>query len=504
MPTFNQFNLGLSMPTTFEAFNVYVPWVGWGLRSGGIPADYAIDGINVDNSQKFFPLNLDQYYANSGAFAGAASMTGPFTVETNGFVPVSQALPFTVNFQNDPSSTSDTHEVRITVPLDSSLDAETFKLGDIKIGKITVHIPAGHSLYQGDFDFTQSSGFILRVSAGVDLLSHAATWLLQAIDPLTGQLEQDPNVGILAPNDSQGHGAGYVSYTVQASASAASGTLLTASASVIFDNTPPADTQPQTFTIDNTAPTTTLTVVQVAGTGNYDLKWAATDDDAGSGFKSVTLYVAVDGGNYSIWQRDLTDASGEMVYTGLLGHKYQFLALSTDKAGNREQAPSTIFVPDDGSGSNLGTTPVVTSTPPNFGQPPPPVVTPSTNPIFTQAQKGIPSAIQTTHPSEFKSVLAPFQAQAFVTGIGQSEGGIGPMALAQEPDGSFLVSGGPFRNQLFHVTKTGGAVTAPLATEQFPIYNLAFDPQGASLGHHRRWAVVKTQSDHRRRARRLW
>src|SRR5262249_4047012 len=27
LPTFDQYNLGLSLPTTFEAFSVYVPWV---------------------------------------------------------------------------------------------------------------------------------------------------------------------------------------------------------------------------------------------------------------------------------------------------------------------------------------------------------------------------------------------------------------------------------------------------------------------------------------------
>ncbi len=478
LPTYSQYNLGTSLPTTFENFNVYVPWVAYGLRSGGIPADYAISGVTPNNTQSFFPLNLDQYYANAGAFAGEASITGPFTQETGGFVPVNQPLPFTVNFQNDPSAQTYTHQIRITVPLDPNVDAETFQLGDIKIGNITIHIPAGRSLYQGDFDFTQSNGFILRVSAGVDLVSHAATWLLQAIDPTTGQLLQNPNEGLLAPNDAAGDGAGYVSYTVEADASAPTGTTLTASASADLDNAPPEKTQSLTWTIDSVAPTTTLTVTPIANTGNYDLKWNAADDSGGSGVASVTLYVAEDGGNYTIWQRDLPGASGEMVFDGLVGHTFQFLALATDVAGNHEQPPAGGSVPDDGSGSNLGSTPVVSTTPPNFGQPPPPATTPSTNPLFTEAQQGIPAAPTAANASEFTRVLAPFQAQAFVTGIGQSEGNIGPMALAQEPDGTFLVSGGPDRNELFHVGKTGGAVTTPLATEPFPIYNLAFDSQG--------------------------
>ena len=58
------------------------------------------------------------------------------------------------------------------------------------------------------------------------------------------------------------------------------------------------------------------------------------------------------------------------------------------------------------------------------------------------------------------------------------------MALAQAPDGSILVSGGPHRNQLFRIAKTGGAVSAPLIEEPFPIFNLAFDAQG------RLWATT--------------
>src|SRR5262249_28820053 len=70
------------------------------------------------------------------------------------------------------------------------------------------------------------------------------------------------------------------------------------------------------------------------------------------------------------------------------------------------------------------------------------------------------------------------------TGIGQSLAGIGPLALVQAPDGTFLVSGGPGRNQLFRFPATGGAAGTPLATENYPIYNLTFD------GHGRLWATT--------------
>ena len=223
-------------------------------------------------------------------------------------------------------------------------------------------------------------------------------------------------------------------------------------------------------------------MTQVAGTGNYDLKWSAADDQGGSGVKSVTLFVAVDGGNYTIWQRDITDASGAMVYVGLLGHKYQFLALATDNAGNHELPPAGLSTPDDGSGSNLGSTPSVGSTtPPNFGQPPPPVTTPSTNAPFTARADGHTfAAAGWPLPRSSRACWALFQAQPSSPASASRgrQAPIGPMALAEAPDGTILISGGADRNELFRVAKTGGAVSAPLITEPYPIYNLALDAKG--------------------------
>src|SRR5207253_8658216 len=53
-----------------------------------------------------------------------------------------------------------------------------------------------------------------------------------------------------------------------------------------------------------------------------------------------------------------------------------------------------------------------------------------------------------------------------------------PLALLALPDKSALVSGGPDRNQLFHVPQQGGTVGAPLATLDFPIYDMVLDGQG--------------------------
>src|SRR5262249_25886492 len=121
LPTFAQYDQGLSHPTAFEAFNIYVPWIPWEKRGAGIPPHFQVSGINPNNGQPLVPLNLSPYFAASGSQTGLASLVGPFTVDTGGFVPRGQPLPFTVNFQNDPQATTHVNQVRVVINLDPNL-----------------------------------------------------------------------------------------------------------------------------------------------------------------------------------------------------------------------------------------------------------------------------------------------------------------------------------------------------------------------------------------------
>ncbi|MCU0915393.1 MAG: tandem-95 repeat protein [Planctomycetes bacterium] len=484
LPPFEDYDLGLSMPTHFEAFHIYVPWLGFDRRGAGLPADFQINGpVPVDGSE-FQSLNFDELFEAQGGLDRLASITGPQTWDTAGWLPVLQDLPYAINFQNPSESSRYLNDIQVVTKLDADLDGRTFKLGDLKIGDITVHIPQGRSTFQGDFDFSQVRGFILRVSAGVDLYSNTATWVLQAIDPLTGEVLQDPTRGLLAPNDGQGHGEMFVGYTIQAKDDLVSGTEITAQARVLSDGLAPEDTITLTQVVDGAAPTSHVTATRLAAESNsFRVDWSVVDD-SGSGVKHVTLYVATDGGDFKIWQRQVTEAAGSAVFEGEAGHTYEFLALATDIAGNREKPRFGVNATDDGSGVNLGALPTVTgTTPPNFGQAPEPVPEPSTNPLFTQWQN-VPSQKPLTRPSEFDIVFRPFVAQAFATGIGQSHGHIGPMALVELADGSVLVSGGSNRGVIYKFGKDGGTAGTPWAQLDHPVFNLALDADG------RLWATT--------------
>src|SRR5262249_40663341 len=153
-----------------------------------------------------------------------------------------------------------------------------------QLGDLQVHIPDGRGAFAGDFDFTASKGFILRVSAGLDFQSNTASWVLQAIDPSTGEGVQDPGRGLLPPHNAQGRGSGFVSYSVRPKNDVTTGTEITAQARVIFNTMPPEDTLPVANTIDAVAPTTTLTATPIQANGSdYVVKWNAVDDAGGSG-----------------------------------------------------------------------------------------------------------------------------------------------------------------------------------------------------------------------------
>ncbi len=476
-PPASMYDLQASQPTHFEAFNVYVPYAN-DFDAGPGDDDSAGSDVTHPENPNFVtvaPPNLTQYLSATAA-QGQDTITGPYGFGVQQFVPVGHALPYTIQFANPAGASSTTNQIQIIEQLDPKLDPRSFRLGSLQIGDLSVNIPAGLGSFQGDFDYTDTKGFILRVSAGIDISSDAITWLIQAIDPNTGTLIQNPTRGLLPPNDASGAGEGFVTYTVQPLAGLATGTTISAQAQVQLNNAPPQTTNTATSTVDGTAPTTTLTVAPITpGGSDYNVQWTATDDPGGSGVKSVTVFVSEDGGDYQIWLDQTTATSG--IYNGQAGHMYQFLALATDNAGNVEPPPPPLLVPDSGSGANLGTLPTVTTTQTSLGTPAQPTGQ-STNALFTQAQQGIPASTPASNPSEFKSVLQPFSAQAFATGIGQSEAGIGPLALLPLPDHTVLASGGPARNQLFLFPSGGGTAGTPLATEPFPIYDMALDSAG--------------------------
>ncbi len=466
VPSFEQFDLGTSRTTHFEAFNIYVPYGEVRLDEPGL--------VTVP------PPDFDSLFDADGGSTELVSLVGPLGAGAEQFVPIGASLPYTVRFQNAADAPLPVGEVQIVTQLDPNLDARRFRLGDLRVGDIEVHIPVDRATFQGDFDFADAKGFLLRVNAGIDPVSSTAVWRLSAIDPDTGEVLEDATRGLLPPNNAQGDGSGFVTYTVTTNRDVVTGTELKATARVLFNTAAPQDTNTLTQLVDAVAPTSTINSQRLSGSEtDYEVNWSAADDIAGSGVKHVTVYVAEDGGDFRIWQRQSSESSA--IYSGEVGKRYEFLALATDNAGNREQPTFGLSVPDDGSGANLGALPAVDQTTTFEFDAPPIPDEPSTNPLFVEASQNIPAAAPTTRRSQFENVLRPFTAQSFATGFAESHADIGPLAIVELLDGSILASGGTTRGSLYRFDDQGGSSTesgALIGTLPYPMFDLAINVAG--------------------------
>ena len=168
LPEYEDFDLGLASRTHFETFRVYVPWVPFEGRGSGLPSDFQVNGVPITDTGVW----IDQTVAFAGATSGVPGA-----------------------------------EIEIVEQLADDFDARFFRLGEVSIGDVTVDL-GGHNRYEGDFDFVESHGFILRVDASLDVLESEATWLIQAIDPATDQPIQEPV-------DALGDGSGTVEYRIK-------------------------------------------------------------------------------------------------------------------------------------------------------------------------------------------------------------------------------------------------------------------------------------------------
>jgi hypothetical protein len=219
-------------------------------------------------------------------------MRGPSGFGAQNFVPLGLPMPFAIAFEHDDNALRNLAQVRIVQRMDADTDVRAFQLGDIRLGELFIDLPDARGAFTGEFDFTAQRGFVLQVTAGVDIVDNVATWLLRAVDAETGLLINDPNLGLLKPGET-----GKVSYRVKANPQSVTGATIEAAARVFFDNGAPLDSNRVVATVDATAPATTFRVLNL-GNGAYQIDWEAADDLFGAGVKDHTVFVAIEGGAF--------------------------------------------------------------------------------------------------------------------------------------------------------------------------------------------------------------
>lgn len=251
-----------------------------------------------------------------------------------GFVAANVPLGYTIHFENLPTATAPAQRVRVTDTLNPALvDLDTFAIGAITIGDQTLVPAPGVRSWTGGFDLRPDQNLLIVVSASLDSSTGVATWDFIAIDPDTGGLTENPDAGLLPPNQAPPNGEGTVSFSVMPKAGLSTGTAVANHAVIVFDSNAPLQSPTWINTIDRDPPVSRVSSLPASESQtSFPVQWSGTD--AGSGIASFTVLVSDNAAPYTVWL-DSTSTTGAM-YTGQTGHHYDFLTIAADLAGNVE------------------------------------------------------------------------------------------------------------------------------------------------------------------------
>lgn len=269
---------------------------------------------------------------------------GPSGFGPENWITATQPLNYTIRFENDPIfATAPAQRIEITQTLDSDLDARSFRLGDFGFGELFVDVPENQSFYSRRIDLRETKGIFVDAFAGINVATNEVFWRFIAIDPVTGDLPEDPLKGILPPNLNPPEGDGFVRYSVKAKAGVPTGTRIDAQARIVFDINEPIDTPPIFNTLDAVAPTSQVNPLSpelVSYQGRFPVSWSGSDDVGGSALRGFDIYVSVDGGLFRPWLSDVNYTTA--LYDGPVGRTYAFYAVARDNAGLSEPTPASL------------------------------------------------------------------------------------------------------------------------------------------------------------------
>lgn len=267
---------------------------------------------------------------------------GPAGYGEPAFVGAQAPWLYTVYFENVTNAAAYARQVYVSDTLDPNLDIRTFRLREISFGSVTISVPTNRSFYQTRVALPPPHpiNVVADISAGVDLQGNRVFWTINAIDVNTGELVASAQEGILPPNDANHSGEGHVVYTIKPKAGAATGTIVTNKAVIVFDTNDPIETNPTRHTVDGAPPASAVAALPPAvSQATFDVSWSGSDDAGGSGLRTFDVYVSDNGGPWQLWLGAVTQTTA--TYEGESAHRYAFYSIGRDNSGNVEPAPAS-------------------------------------------------------------------------------------------------------------------------------------------------------------------
>jgi len=268
-------------------------------------------------------------------------VVGPAGFGPENYTTSDHVFPYTVRFENDPEqATAPAQEVFITHQLDTDLDWTTFELGDVGFGSMLISVPAGRNVYDTRVTYQNQDGSELLVDfhGSLDLTTGIVTWTFRSIDPEQGGLPEGVFDGFLPVNDESARGEGFINFLVRPKTGLATGTVIAAQASIVFDINDPIVTNNFTNRIDDGSPASTVSPLSaVTSSATFVVSWSGIDDAdgaPGSGIASFDVFVSDNSGPYTLFQAATANISAD--FNGQYGHTYRFFSIATDNLGFTE------------------------------------------------------------------------------------------------------------------------------------------------------------------------
>ncbi len=249
-------------------------------------------------------------------------------------------VAYTIMFENDPEfATAAAARVKVECPLSDKIDPTTFRLGNFGFNNMTFEVPEMASYYNQRLQL-DSLGYWLDVTASIQVPENTAYWIFQTIDPETGVAPID-SLGFLPVNDTvSGCGEGFVTFTASLANNGMrgiqTGEIILENADIYFDENEVVPTNDYVNQFDGVAPVSSIScdTMGAALNGFLPIAFSASDDENGSGVKSIELYVNIDGNGYELYTHSYPDSI--VNYPVNNGSSFGFYSRAIDNVGNTE------------------------------------------------------------------------------------------------------------------------------------------------------------------------
>jgi PKD repeat protein len=248
------------------------------------------------------------------------------------------SLNYTVYFENDAEkATAPAQEILVSNMVDlSKYNADDFNFGTFTFRDVTIEATPGVTEFSHDVDMRpKGEDIIVRIQATFDKTTGEVRCYMIALDPVTMDLTENPNLGILYPNTAPPIGDGNFTYRIGLRQDLAHGTTISNKADIIFDLNEPIETNVFVNTLDLSKPESDIWgVIDSEDKTKINLSWSG--NDTGSGVASYTVYASVNDGEFYPWLSNTTELSG--VFAGELNSTYKFYVQAADNVGNVENS----------------------------------------------------------------------------------------------------------------------------------------------------------------------